>query len=113
MHNDRVFGNLFINNGFYFCLIKTQIDRQTEGPIIERLTRWRFVIDNLNGLDIGIAQVHFFGKYRAPANFDISLIDQYLKVFVCLDIDISDPNTIAQIATTIFEFNTRLGADFF
>ena len=75
MYDDRLFGHLLINDGLYFCLIKTQIDWQAEGSIIERLTRWRFVIDNLNGLDISVTQMHFFGKYRAPAYFNVGFID--------------------------------------
>ena len=113
MHDDRVFGDLFINNGFYFCLIKAQIDWQAKRSIIKRLARWWLIIDNLNGLNVSITQMHFFGKYRAPAYFDISFIDQYLKVFGGVDIDIADPNTIAQITPTVFKLNPRLGTDFF
>ena len=112
MNDNRLFSHLFINNGFYFCLIKTQIDRQTESLIIKGFARWRLFIDNLNGLYVCIAQMHFFGKNCPPAYLNVSLIYQYFKLIGRYDVDVRDPNTIAQVTATIFKINTCFRTDF-
>ena len=94
MHDDWITSDLLIKNGFYFCVIETQINRQTKGFIIERLAGWWFFIDNLDGLYVCITQMHFFSENGAPTYFDIGFIDQYLKIISCFDIDIIDPKTI-------------------
>ena len=94
MDNDRLFSHLLINNFFNLSLIKTQINWQLQGSIIVRLTRWWFGIEDFNGLYVSITQMYFFGKDGAPAYFDIGLINQYLKIFGRLNINVGNPNTI-------------------